>query len=115
MRTESSEPITNTERAVHGAVTSVELRALLDVWTQSRLGSAINDVLFRAGRIDAVWGVQLQDGRAVVIKSHRTPVDLGAAQATVDAQRVLAAAGFPCPVPLAGPDEYEGRVSARRR
>jgi len=28
----------------------------------------------------------------------------------VDAQRVLAAAGFPCPVPLAGPDEYDGRV-----
>ena len=28
----------------------------------------------------------------------------------MDAQRVLAAAGFPCPVPLAGPDECDGRV-----
>ena len=46
----------------------------------------------------------------MVIKAHRTPVDLGAAQATVDAQQVLAAAGFPCPVPLAGPDDVDGRV-----
>lgn len=55
-------------------------------------------------------GVELQDGREVVIKAHRTPVDLGAAQATMDAQRALAAADFPCPVPLAGPDEVDGRV-----
>ena len=110
MGAEPSELISDTERAVHGAVTSVELRTFLDGWAQDHLGSGIDDVRFRAGRIDAVWGVQLQDGRAVVIKAHRTPVDLAAAQATVDAQRVLAAAEFPCPVPLAGPDECDGRV-----
>jgi Ser/Thr protein kinase RdoA (MazF antagonist) len=107
---EPSEEISDTERAVHGAVTSSELRAVLDAWVQSRLGSVIADVRFRAGRIDAVWGVGLQDGREVVIKAHRTPVDLEAAEATVDAQRTLAAADFPCPVPLAGPDEVDGRV-----
>ena len=53
---------------------------------RDRLGSAIADVRFRAGRIDAVWGVGLQDSRAVVIKAHRTPVDLRAAKATIDAQ-----------------------------
>lgn len=46
----------------------------------------------------------------MVIKAHRTPVDLEAAQAAIDAQHTLAAAGFPCPVPLAGPDEVDGRV-----
>jgi Ser/Thr protein kinase RdoA (MazF antagonist) len=102
--------ISDTERAVHGAVTVLELHRFLDSWAWNRLGSAIADVRFRAGRIDAVWGVELQDGRAVVIKAHRNPVDLDAAEATIDAQRVLAAAGFPCPVPLAGPDEIEGRV-----
>jgi hypothetical protein len=95
---------------VHGAVTLPELHKFLDAWARDWLGSAIADVRFRAGRIDAVWGVELQDGRAVVIKAHRTPVDLDAAQATIDAQRALAAAGFPCPDPLAGPDEIEGRV-----
>jgi aminoglycoside phosphotransferase (APT) family kinase protein len=107
---EVSEQISDTERAVHGAVTSSELRTVLDRWVQSRLGSPIADVRFRAGRIDAVWGVDLQDGRDVVIKAHRAPVDLGAVHATVDAQRALAAADFPCPVPLAGPDEVDGRV-----
>ena len=107
---EPFEKVSDTERAVHGAVTLPELHAFLDAWARDRLGSAIADVRFRAGRIDAVWGVELEDSRAVVIKAHRTPVDLGAAQATIDAQRALAAAGFPCPVPLAGPDEVEGRV-----
>lgn len=108
--TEASERISDTERAVHGAVTVPALRAFLDEWAQGRLGSAIAGVRFRAGRIDAVWGVTLQDGRDVVIKAHRTPVDLEAARATKDAQRTLADAGFPCPAPLAGPEEVEGRV-----
>jgi hypothetical protein len=59
--------------AVYGAVALLELRTFLDAWARDRLGSAIADVRFRAGRIDAVWGVGLQDGRAVVIKAHRTP------------------------------------------
>jgi Ser/Thr protein kinase RdoA (MazF antagonist) len=108
--TEPSDDVSDTERAVHGAVTARELRRFLDSWARDRLGSAIADVRFRAGRIDAVWGVELRDGRAVVIKGHRSPVDLDAVEAGIDAQRVLAAAGFPCPVPLAGPDEVEGRV-----
>lgn len=107
---ETSEQISDTERAVHGAVTLLELRTFLAGWARGRLGSAVADVRFRAGRIDAVWGVELQDGREVVIKAHRPPVDLEATRATVDAQRALAAAGFPCPVPLAGPDEVDNRV-----
>ena len=107
---EPSEELSDTERAVHGDVTFSELRTFLDAWARDRLGSAIVDVRFRAGRIDAVWGVELQDGRAVVIKAHRTPVDLEAAAASIDAQRALSAAGFPCPVPVAGPDEVDGRV-----
>jgi Ser/Thr protein kinase RdoA (MazF antagonist) len=54
--------------------------------------------------------VALRDGRAVVIKAHRTPIDLDAAAATIEAQLALAEAGYPCPVPLAGPDEVDGRV-----
>ncbi|AGZ43158.1 hypothetical protein [Actinoplanes friuliensis] len=80
--TAGTEPatISDTERAVYGSVTSLELRAFLDAWTTRRLGSPIEKVRFRAGRIDVVWGVELGDGRTVVIKTHRPPVDLDAAR-----------------------------------
>ena len=102
--------VSDTERAVYGPVTMAELRAFLDAWARKQLGSGIAKVRFRAGRIDVVWGVDLEDGRAVVVKTHRTPVDLAALRAAREAQRLLAAAAYPCPVPLAGPDEVEGRV-----
>ncbi|HLL64875.1 MAG TPA: hypothetical protein VK453_03895 [Micromonosporaceae bacterium] len=102
--------ISDTERAVSGCATPPELQALLDAWVTHRLGSPIERVRFRAGRIDVVWGVELQDGRAVVVKMHRPPVDLATTRVANDAQRVLSGAGFPCPVPLAGPDEVDGRV-----
>ena len=105
-----ADAVSDTERAIYGSVTLTEIRTFLDDWVQQRLGSALATVRFRAGRIDSVWGVELADGRAVVLKTHRTPVDFDAARAAVDAQRRLAAAAYPCPLPLAGPDEVEGRV-----
>jgi Ser/Thr protein kinase RdoA (MazF antagonist) len=102
--------ITGTELAIYGAVTTVELLAFLDVWTTSRLGSSIARVRFRAGRINVVWGVDLANGRAVVIKTHRPPADVDAIRVTHDAQRVLVEAGFPCALPLAGPEDVGGHV-----
>lgn len=105
-----SDAISDTERAVHGSVSFSELRAFLGAWARTQLGSPIERLRFRAGRIDVVWGVELADGRSVVLKTHRPPVDLDAVRVAHEAQRRLAAAGFPCAVPLAGPDEVEGRV-----
>jgi hypothetical protein len=102
--------ISDTERALYGSVTARQLRTFLDDWATRRLGSPIEKVRFRAGRIDVVWGVELKDGRAAVIKTHRGPVDLDATRVAVEAQLLLTRAGFPCAVPLAGPDQVEGRV-----
>jgi Ser/Thr protein kinase RdoA (MazF antagonist) len=109
-RSRSEDAISGTERAIYGSVTSLELRTFLDAWARNKLGSAIAEVAFRAGRIDVVWGVALEDGRGVVIKTHRPPVDMDAIRSANEAQRLLAAAGFPTAVPLAGPDEVEGHV-----
>src|SRR5918997_5436380 len=95
-------PISDTERALYGPVTTREIGDFLDTWVRGRLGSPIEDIRFRAGRIDVVWGVELKDGRAVVIKTHRPPVDPNVLRATHEAQRMLADAGFPCAAPLAG-------------
>lgn len=105
-----SEELSGTERAVFGEGTVRDLHAFLDAWAHDRLGSRVVDVRFRAGRIDVVWGVQLQDGRAVVIKVHRLPVDPDAIRAAIHAQRILATERYPCALPLAGPDTIEGRV-----
>jgi hypothetical protein len=102
--------LTATESALYGAVSPQELYSFLDAWSADRLGCAIAAVRFRAGRIDVVWGVELADGRTAVIKTHRPPADVAAIRATSDAQRVLVGAGFPCPTPLAGPDDIEGHV-----
>lgn len=102
--------LSSTERAVYGDTGPSEVHQFLSAWVRERLGSPIAGLRFRAGRIDVVWGVDLEDGRAVVIKTHRPPVDFEAVALATDAQRVLAAAGFPCAEPLAGPDQVDGLV-----
>lgn len=102
--------LTSTERYLVGDLGLAGLRRLLDDYAQRRLGSSVAAVIFRSGRIDAVWGVRLADGREVVIKVHRPPVDLIVRSASVDVQRRLVAAGFPCPTPISGPDEFRGMV-----
>lgn len=84
--------------------------AFLDDYARQRLGSGIARIRFRAGRIDVVWGVDLDDGRAVVLKIHRPPADLEELRVVAEALRLLSTADFPCPIPLSGPDEVDGRV-----
>ena len=101
---------TDTERAVLGFGSVTEIRSFFSSYTSERLGSPIARSRFRAGRIDVVWGVELDDGREVVVKSHRQPADLEAVGAAMEAKRLLRAADFPCPEPLSGPDEVDGQV-----
>lgn len=99
--------LNGTERAVFGPRTAAEVAALLDRYLVG-LGTRTAEVLFRSGRIDAVWALRTEDGRELVVKAHRPPVDLTARAATSAAQRVLVAAGFPCPAPISGPDSLAG-------
>jgi hypothetical protein len=102
--------LNDTERFVLGPVSGAEVRSFFSAYVRDPLDSPIASILFRAGRIDVVWGVALEDGREVVIKSHRMPVEVDAITAAREAQKVLRAADFPCPEPLSGPDEIDGRV-----
>lgn len=72
----------------------------LAAWCQQWLGAEPTQVLFEAGNLSQVIGLQLADGRAVVVKA-RPPADR--ILACVQVQHHLWAAGFPCPQPLAGP------------
>jgi hypothetical protein len=96
--------VSGAELVIFGSSSAVAIAELLERYLRRRLGLGISEVLFRAGRIDSVWGVRTDDGSEVVVKAHRPPVDLTARRAAVAAQRLLGEAGFPCPTPLSGPD-----------
>jgi Phosphotransferase enzyme family len=69
-------------------------------WCESALGSAPTLVVFRAGHLSQVVGVELASGQRVVVKAR--PFEERIAGCVV-VQAELARTGFPCPEPLAGP------------
>jgi Ser/Thr protein kinase RdoA (MazF antagonist) len=103
--------VTGLERAVFGDVSTDEIRAWLGRHLRSRLHMDVNDVVFTSGRVAPVYGLRLQDGSTVVLKIHRSPVNSNRLAAASRCQRLLAEAGFPCPVPLDGPAPTEGRIA----
>ncbi|NAZ84407.1 hypothetical protein GTR02_21640 [Kineococcus sp. R8] len=100
--------LSDTERAVLGDLSTALVLSLFDGFTRDHLARSIDHVTFRAGRIKVVWGVRLTDGRDVVIKAHRRPVDVPAVVAATRAMDLLVAAWFPCPQQLAGPSRWPG-------
>jgi hypothetical protein len=91
------------ERAVFGAVARDDIDAWLSRHLRVRLGGDLSHVVFRSGRIAAVYGVALSDGRQVAVKVHRRPADLAYLSAAAACQRRLSEVGYPCPEPLDGP------------
>jgi hypothetical protein len=69
-------------------------------WCENELGSIPAIELFKAGHLGEVRGIELADGRRVVIKLR--PADKRAGRVVV-IQRRLYQAGFPCPEPLTDP------------
>jgi hypothetical protein len=91
------------ERAIFGPVRAAEVNGWLAETLRERLAADVAEIVFRSGRIDAVYGLRLADGRKVVAKIHRPPVDVRGLQASREALSYLASTGYPCPEPLDGP------------
>ncbi|WP_328291533.1 phosphotransferase [Kineococcus sp. NBC_00420] len=106
----AEEVVDGIERATFGPVPQHEVDAWLDRYLRDQVGSGLRQVLFRAGRVAAVYGCRLDDGRDVALKVHRRGADLAHLAAAVQAQRHLAARGYPCPRPVHGPTVEDGRV-----
>jgi hypothetical protein len=75
-----------------------ELPAWVGGWCDAFLGAEPTEILFVVVHLSEVVGVRLADGREVVVK--RRVDESGRAQSCVEAQRLLAEGGFPCPLPL---------------
>jgi hypothetical protein len=77
-------------------------------YLRAQLGGDLAHILFRSGRIAAVYGAALHDGRHVAVKVHRRVADLAYLSAAAACQRRLADMGYPCPEPLDGPATTDG-------
>lgn len=89
-------------------------RREVDAWVsralESLTGERVRDVLFHAGRIDAVYALVTEGGTEVLLKVHRPPVEEAGRRLVGRAQHLLADAGFPCARPLAGPTWVENKL-----
>jgi hypothetical protein len=101
--------VTGIERAIFGEVTADQVTQWLDQLVYRRLTLGVQTVLFRAGRLAAVYGLQLTNGAQIAAKIYRA-ADLEHLAAVVACQRLLVDASYPCPAPLDGPVEVEGHV-----
>jgi hypothetical protein len=73
--------------------------ARLARWCTDHLGSPPADEIFRSGYLSSVIGLQLADGREVVVKVRPSSPRIAAC---VEVQRRMFQAGYPCPRPLTG-------------
>jgi hypothetical protein len=99
------------ERAVFGYLTRDQVDSWLNSHVRARLSAEVSEVLFRSGRIGAVYGLRLNDGNSVVVKVYRKPLNTGNLSAISACQRLLADTGYPCPAPLDGPATTEGHTA----
>lgn len=65
----------------------------------------MEELLFEAGHLSLVLGAVLTDGREVVVKVRPWQQRLSAC---AQVHRIMFGRGFPCPQPLAGPDQEDG-------
>src|SRR5206468_3473006 len=108
--TEDMVELSGLERAFFGSVRGADVDAWLAETLRERLAVDVAQVVFRSGRIDAVYGLLLADGRKVVVKIHRPPVDVAGLEANREALGYLASTGYPCPEPVDGPVTRDARV-----
>jgi hypothetical protein len=81
--------------------------AQVDAFCVERLGVGVAEHEFFTASIGAVHGLRLADGRRVVLKVHQASVDVAYLMAVADCQRLLSAAGFPCPAPHDARSDFE--------
>lgn len=95
---------TRLEQRVFGTDDPASITAIVDAFCRDRLGSSLGRTLFAEKSIGVVYGLELADGRQVVVKGHSGwSGPSSRITACIRIQAALHEAGFPAPRPLAGP------------
>jgi len=98
------------EQAVFGWTDARQVDDWVDRHVRERLGRGVDRVLFRSGRVGAVYGLRLLDGSDVVVKVPRGNPMLGPLTAATASPAPPRAHRGRCPTPLDGPAMTGGRV-----
>jgi hypothetical protein len=91
------------ERAVFGSDDAHAIAATLARFCRAELGALPRAALFYEASVGCVLGLELDDGRRVVLKTHQPDRSVARLRACQAAQAGLYARGFPCPEPLLDP------------
>ena len=91
------------EQAIFGTGDAVEIAWQVNVFCTAHLSVSVADFLFYESSQGAVFGMQLSDGRRVVLKAHQPNRPLDFLSAMYKVQHYLADHDYPCPRPLLGP------------
>jgi hypothetical protein len=92
----------STDEAVFGTKDPAAIVSLLEGFCQDQLGWGINAGLFYGSSVGCVAGVELGDGRQVVVKVYQRRWGREFLATVGRVQRQLASRGFPCPKALLG-------------
>jgi hypothetical protein len=98
------------ELDVFGTDDAEQIASKVDEFARAQLHSGVAGYLFYSASVGSTHGVQLDDGRCVVVKVRPPPesnpclpFDRVSLEEIVAVQRHLADAGYPCPAPVLGP------------
>jgi hypothetical protein len=91
------------ETSVFATADPGEIADLVDDFCVAHLGCPIRDCLFYASSVGCVAGVEVSDGRLVVIKAYQPRWTGEFLSAVSRVQRHLFDSGFPCARPITGP------------
>lgn len=91
------------DRAVFGTDRPDEIATLLSGFCERSLGARVSGARFYRVSVACVAGLDLEDGRSVVVKAQRGQRKEAYLRACVAFRRLLVEEGFPCPRPLSEP------------
>jgi Ser/Thr protein kinase RdoA (MazF antagonist) len=92
--------------SILGADDDRRVERQLDRFCREHLGAGVEELLFCRVSIGVVFGLSLQDGRAVALKAHSAQKSAEYLRVVHRVQRHLSEQGFPAPAPFLGPEPF---------
>lgn len=103
------------EIAIFGTADAEAVGAWYERFCVAAMQSRMSQALFFASSAGCVAGVELADGRRMVIKAYQPRWNLELLQAVWSAQTRLASEGFACPMPQIPPMRFAGVKASSER